>query len=75
MVGQREIMITGQETASLTCAPVIDSFVVNVMCQSDSSTETASESDQFEFSTDTANDSEDYDKSTDTASEADNAPF
>ena len=34
----------------LTCAPVIDSFVVNVMCQSDSSTETASESDQFEFS-------------------------
>ena len=54
---------------------MIDSFVVNVMCQSDSSTETASESDQFEFSTDTANDSEDYDKSTDTASEADNASF
>ena len=64
-------MITGQETASR----VIDSFVVNVMCQSDSSTETASESDQFEFSTDTANDSEDYDKSTDTTSEADNASY
>ena len=59
----------------LTCAPVIDSFVVNVMCQSDSSTETASESDQFEFSTDTVNDSEDYDKSTDTTSEADNASY
>ena len=59
----------------LTCAPVIGSFVVNVMCQSDSSTETASESDRFQFSTDTANDSEDYDKSTDTASEADSALF
>ena len=55
----------------LSCAPVIDSFVVNVTCQSDSSTETASESDQFDFSTDTANESED----TDTASEADNASF
>ena len=55
----------------LSSAPVIDSFVVNVTCQSDSSTETASESDQFDFSTDTANESED----TDTASEADNAAF
>ena len=52
---------------------MIDSFVVNVACQSDSSNEAAS--DHFEFSTDTANDSEDYDKSTDTASEADSASF
>ena len=49
---KRSKMITGQETASrVHCAPVIGSFVVNVMCQSDSSTETASESDQFELST------------------------
>ena len=69
-------MITGQKTASrVHCAPVIGSFVVNVMCQRDSSTETAYESDQFEFSTDTANGSEYYDKSTDTASEADSASF
>ena len=60
----------------LTDGPVSNwSFIVNVACQSDSSTENAYESDRFKFSTNTTNYIDDSNKSTAAASEAEDASF
>ena len=56
-------------------APTSYSLVVNVACQSDSSTENASEFDRFKFSTNATNYMDDYNKSTAAASEAEDASF
>ena len=53
----------------------LTALVVNVACQSDSSTENAYESDRFKFSTNTTNYIDDCSKSTAAASEAEDASF